>query len=548
MRHILPLALLLASPVQAEIFTLEAPISVVTLHPDGASVQRLLYVDLPPGRHEIEVVGLPPGFDGETLSFQPGPGVTLGAISLFRDRQPRGVAAVPSDVVQARDQVKALEAALRATDGEIALIRSRAEAARAELAALQALTVGAEGPLDPTLLRTLSAEVGAGALEALERATLAETAAREAEVAREDEVKALAEAKAALAALQPQGDGADPGPVLVLAVESQGGPAEILFESLTAEAAWAPSYDLNLVEKPAPTLHVTRALRLWQNSGEDWRHVMLKLSTGAARGANAPRRLQPDFLEIIKAGPLGEALDTEGEGGPVVLVDEPAPIVEQGPSFTPMRIASHGLVVTYSYPDPVTLLTGAGETRLQLDELAFTPEIFALATPLTSENAYVMAKVTNAGAEPLLPGPARFYRDGALVGSGTLPLWPQDVEQELGFGPLESLTVTRKIPDRSEGDSGLFSSDTERREEVQITAENRLPRAWPLRLRDRVPYSEQDDLEVTYEASPPETTRDLDGVRGILEWQMDLAPGAKAEIRLRTTMRWPEGMVLLDRY
>lgn len=545
LRHLLPLGLLLALPAKAEVFTLEAPVSAVTLHPDGAAVQRLVTLDLPPGRHELQVIGLPAQLDGETLSLHPGPGLRIGSTSLFFDRRPPGAVTRPPEVVAAEAEVKDLQAALRRKEAEIAEIRAGAEAARAEAAAIQALAAGTEGPLDPANLQALASAAGAGTKAALERAAAAEAEAREAEVAQEDLVKDLAKAEAALAALAPAG--AETGAVLTLAVESQGGAGAITLETLTAEAAWEPSYDLNLLTEGTPALELTRALRLWQNSGEDWHDVQLKLSTGAALEANAPDPLQPDPRQIFDAtisarptadAPVAEQMATQGADTEVFVSG----------AFAKIAPSSQGLVVTYNYPDPVTLLTGAGETRLQLDELAFTPEIFALATPLTSENAYVMAKVTNAGAEPLLPGPARFYRDGALVGSGTLPLWPQDVEQELGFGPLESLTVTRKTPDRSEGDSGLFSSDSERREEIVITAENHSPRAWPLRLRDRVPYSEQDDLEITYQASPSETTRDLDGARGILEWQMDLAPSAKAEISLRTTLRWPEGMVLIDRY
>lgn len=544
MRHFLPLALLLATPLRAEVFTLEAPVHAVTLHPDGAAVQRLLTVDLPPGTHELRVIGLPAGLDGGTLSLHPGPGLRLGSTSLFADRQPPGTAKRPPEVEAAEAEVKSRQAALRAKDAEIAQIRAGAEAARAEAAAIQALAGGAEGPLDPGSLQALANAAGAGTKAALERAAAAEAEAREAEVAREDLVKDLEKAEAAFAALSPPREA---GAVLTLAVESQGGAGAITLETLTAEAAWAPSYDLNLVTEGPPALDLTRALRLWQNSGEDWRDVELTLSTGAALRDNSARRLYPRLAEILDAGPLGPALNMEGEGGPVVVVDEPASAVETG-EFDFPRMRPQGLVMTYVYPKPITLLAGAGETQLPLDQLSLTPEVFALAIPLNDENAYVTAKVTNTGGELLLPGPARFYRDGALIGSGDLPLWPQGVEQELGFGPLESLMLSRKIPDRSEGDSGFFSSDTEQREEVQITAENHGSRAWPLRLRDRVPYSEQDDLEITYEATPPETTRDLDGVRGILEWQMDLAPAAKAEIVLRTTLRWPEGMVLLDRY
>jgi len=38
--------------------------------------------------------------------------------------------------------------------------------------------------------------------------------------------------------------------------------------------------------------------------------------------------------------------------------------------------------------------------------------------------------------------------------------------------------------------------------------------------------------------------QDPDGRRGVLEWQFDLAAGAKQEIRLEHSLTWPTGYVL----
>jgi hypothetical protein len=65
-----------------------------------------------------------------------------------------------------------------------------------------------------------------------------------------------------------------------------------------------------------------------------------------------------------------------------------------------------------------------------------------------------------------------------------------------------------------------------------------------VRLLDQVPYSEQEDLEITWSATPDPTETDVDGQRGILAWEFDLAAGEKREIGLAYSMSWPEGMVL----
>ena len=179
-----------------------------------------------------------------------------------------------------------------------------------------------------------------------------------------------------------------------------------------------------------------------------------------------------------------------------------------------------------------------------MDRIALTPDIFALAVPLSDDRGFVMAEVRNSGAEPLLPGSARFYRDGALVGGGAIAMLAAGDTVELGFGRLDSMIVTREVPMRTEGDRGVFTTATERTETAVIRINNATNRDWPLRVRDQVPYSEQEDLAITYTSTPPETDRDIKGQRGLLEWRMDVAAGAETEIRLEHSLSWPAGMVL----
>jgi Domain of unknown function (DUF4139) len=77
-----------------------------------------------------------------------------------------------------------------------------------------------------------------------------------------------------------------------------------------------------------------------------------------------------------------------------------------------------------------------------------------------------------------------------------------------------------------------------------LKVENLTDETWPVRLLDQVPYSEQEDLEITYSATPAPTETDVDGQRGILAWEFDLPAGATKEITLDHVISWPEGKVL----
>ena len=95
-----------------------------------------------------------------------------------------------------------------------------------------------------------------------------------------------------------------------------------------------------------------------------------------------------------------------------------------------------------------------------------------------------------------------------------------------------------------EGERGILTSATEVEEQAVLGVENLTGEAWKVRLLDRVPYSEQEELEISFEADPAPSEENVEGQRGILAWEFDLPAGETREIRLDTLMSWPEGKVL----
>jgi len=77
-----------------------------------------------------------------------------------------------------------------------------------------------------------------------------------------------------------------------------------------------------------------------------------------------------------------------------------------------------------------------------------------------------------------------------------------------------------------------------------VKIENLTGQDWDVLLRDAIPYSEQDDLEVELSASPSVARRDPDGQRGILEWDLEISAGETEEVTFDYTLTWPNGYVL----
>lgn len=523
----------LAAPALADRIQVQAPPSHVTLYPDGASVTRIVQVELPEGAHQLVLPGLPPGTDPASLRII-AEGARLGAVALQQGRAlPDGTPDSPA-VQAARDALRQAEAVLRERDAATATIRAEAEAAGDAIDFLRDLA-GAEGAASGDVA-VLVQSVEARILDARRRAIAAETAARESMQGREDLVRALDDARARLeAVLAPDAR----RETLLLTVQASGGPARIGITGLTHAAGWQPVYDLRL-DRAAGTLALDRGALVSQGSGEDWGDVTLTLSTARPSGQSAPSEVWPEITRIFPDQPLRQmTADATAERIEGFAMGKAAPAVLEEAQTDRL-----GLTVIYDYPAPVTIRDGVDALRLALKDATLTPEIHAEAVPRFDSSAYLVAEGQNTLGEPILPGRATLYADGAMVGQADVPLIAAGDDWQFGFGALDGVQLERRIPQREEGDRGLIRKSNSSDETALLIIRNLTDQDWPLRVIDRVPVSEQEDLVIGWQATPEPTTQDPDGKRGVLIWDSQIAAGAEQQIELITSLRWPEGMEL----
>ncbi|MDO5657589.1 MAG: DUF4139 domain-containing protein [Paracoccus sp. (in: a-proteobacteria)] len=537
MRRILTsTAILLATPLGAEVIETTAPVAQVTLYPDGASIAREIALDLPEGAHEIVVTGVPQGLDPAGLRVT-GEGATIGAVSMQQRRPLPDRAPDSAQVEAAREEVQRRERELHELDARIALIRADGRTAEDMISIIRTMsgTDGVAGD-DPF---AFAARAEARIREARAAMIEAETEALAAEQSREDYQRALDRARAAFAALTA---GPAPQNALIIAVEGAGGPAQIRVVASSHAAAWAPVYDLRLTQDDGQ-VQMDRGVLVWQQTGEDWTDAALTFSTARPSDRAAPSELSPRIIRAIDP----QTASSQRNGGPAAApaLTRESSDAAYGGGLAAMPVML-GATLIYDYPRPVTIRSGADALRLSLESATLEAEITAEAVPSRDNRAYLVADLVNSTGEVLLPGQATLYSDGAMVAQTALPLIPPDEEVALGFGAIDGIVLERRTPSRATGERGLISRTNRREETAILSARNLTGRDWPLRLVDQVPVSEQETLRVDWTASIPPTETDPEDKRGLLVWERDLAAGEVLEITLDTTITWPEGTVLRE--
>ena len=541
MRFALSVALCLSAPAHADSFTLRSTPDTVIVYPQGAKVTRNLSVALPAGTHDVILPDLP-----EEVLWQPSPqisvtGAVLGAVSLRGDALPPLADADPEAIEAARQTLKAAQQALtRHRDAE-ADIQLQSDAAAAQIAFLEGLTRNEGLPADVAGLRDIATMIGDQTLAARQQMLRAEQSVRDMGDRREELEKEVQAAQEALAALT---TARDDRAQLTLAVTAAADATARISVSYLVSARWQPVYDISLEQTDPARLSVKRGAAVTQQSGEDWQDVSLTLSTVQPSGRIAPSPIPPRRVRIVEpARPKADIAQLgQQRAAPMeAIVDAPAVMEEAVVAVA--RFAGPG--VSYVFPDPVTVANDVDATRITLDTLAFETEIFARAVPLRDSTAFLMARFTNTAPEPLYGGgEVAYYLDNGLIGFGDMAHIAAGEEAELSFGPIEDLQLERVVLDLNEGDSGILTRSNTRDEEIRISIDNIGGRTWPIELLDRVPFSEQEDLVITYSATPPPDQQNPEDLRGILRWDLELAGGDSQSIVLRQNLKWPDGMIL----
>ena len=531
----LALLALLATPAHADTTLATSHITAVTIYPYGAQVTRQIEITAPAGNHDILITDLPAAIDPSLIRLS-STDATIGTFALRTDRlPPRATPETPAQTA-AKSAVKQAEAALRSAEAKIASINAEVEAQQAQITFLTGIKLDGAGSTADSL-SAISTMIGTEVLTARLAALAAQGGLPAANDAVTKAQETLTKAQAALDALAT----ADADYAALSVTLTTSGPAHLTLTHFVEDAAWAPVYDMTL-DRLVPRLTIDRGVLVSQASGEDWSGVDLTLSTARPSDQSEPSTLYPDLKSIGDPAPP-VALDSMAEGGMAEPTMAPAAMVSESRGVS-ATLAYQGDAVIYHYPTPVDLANGVENLRLALDQLTMTPKIAAYAVPRADQTAFIVASLTSDAREILLPGTAYLHRDGALTGSTQIGALAPGGKLDLGFGAIDGIKLTRDMPERAMGDRGVFTTSTQLEEKATLKVENLTGDAWPIHLIDQIPYSEQEDLQVTYTADPAPTTENLDGQRGILAWDFDLAAGAAKEVTLNSVLSWPQGKEL----
>lgn len=529
----------MASPSWAADVDATSAIDTVTVYPDGATVTRIIAIDLPSGDSTLVAKDFPLGLDTSSIRVE-GEGSAKLTIGTIDARTPR---AAPVNLPELDKRIEALNDQRADLQGAIDSANARRKFAQ-RFAETSPAGLGEKGEARPIAeWRTAFAAVG-------EEIASADTAVR-------DATRKLREIDRQIAQLDVERKAKPPNKLEVrMDIAAPAATKATLRVTYNVRnARWLPLYDARLdtgAKDRKPQLELVRRAEVTQSTGEDWSNVTLGVSTvRIGRGGSAP-----ELNSLVAQYPQGPK---SLAAGAISDLARPAPVARQMQPQLSAKIAEAAepreradeqqavaeigdFQATFRIPGRVSLGAAEGAKALRIASMSVPADLMVRAAPVMDPTAFLEASFKQADDTTLLPGKVAIYRDGVFVGRGKLAASAKDDTVRLGFGADDKVKIERAVIKRNEGSAGLLVT-TSKTDERSFKTTIRNGHDFPIHvaIEDQLPVSESEDIVVEMlPATTPPTASNIRDRRGVLEWSFDAKPGETRDVNFAWRIRWPK--------
>ncbi len=540
-RLFLVLGLLSAVLLRAD--PVDSRISAVTVYQDRAVVTRTATVQLTGGTTELVFANLPQTLNEQSLQVS-GQGTAQASILDVSAKQTYVDYTPNARVKELEDQLKALGKQMRGLDDRHNLLNSQAITLdRMEAALFSPPTKDVPRPDLQQSIASLAYLSEQKTKIASERATLDEQ--------REELQNKINTLQNQLNELRGAGTKAFKT-VTVRVAAAQAGSLDVSLSYTVPGASWMPSYDARVASSER-TVQLDYFGIVRQRTGEDWKEVVLTLSTARPSLGGAAPELGVWALDVLRPQPKAPGESEVLELSPFVVqknrergyakattiagnrmeteIAPPAAAfaqasVEAGATSAVFKIAVSSSIPSDNSPQKVPVTSAT---------LKAVPEY--LTVPKRQQAAFLTSKVVNSSEFPLLTGAMNVFLDGTFVATSSLRTVMSGEKFDLALGVDDGIAIKHKRVNKFTELTGLTNSGTRITYEYLITVQNNKKTTERVIVTDQVPLSRYEKIVV--KQISPDTREVKPTDEGTLKWTLDLKPGEKRELTVKFTVDHP---------
>lgn len=201
-----------------------------------------------------------------------------------------------------------------------------------------------------------------------------------------------------------------------------------------------------------------------------------------------------------------------------------------------ISVADNELNMVYNIDLPYDMESNGKEQSVQLKESSVASVYKFYAAPKLDKEAYLLADIADWEQLNLIPGEANIIFEGTYVGKTMIDPNSTKDTLTLTLGRDKRVVVKRdKLVDVSS--VKFLGSNKKQVFSYEITVKNNKKEKISMLLKDQYPLSTNKDIEVeVQETSGADVNKDL----GILNWNIELAPGESKKYKLSYSVKYPK--------
>jgi len=318
-------------------------------------------------------------------------------------------------------------------------------------------------------------------------------------------------------------------------------------------ASWVSRYDVR-VDSAIDDCVLTYFGVITNSSGEDWKDVLIALSTAAPSLGGEPPKLYPLHLEFEDVSVRAAQAPTSARGfarrtSIAAEMDQEARETarrerekekEKKPQVNVMtsKVQNQGTSATYHIDRKSTIASDNKPHKVTIAKTSVDAVMEYVVVPAKSENAYLKAKATNTTAYQLLEGDMNVFMDGLFVTTSKLQRTNPGEEFQLYLGIDSGVRVEVKPTARQEEPPGLFKTKMTKTMKYNTVIRNNKKNPITVLIYDQLPFASDKSIRVTVK-EPADNSEYTISEESIMKRSITLNPTKERGLKLTYVIEYP---------
>ena len=370
------------------------------------------------------------------------------------------------------------------------------------------------------------------------------------------------------------------GEIIVNLSANTTGRSVIKFSYVVNAAKWYPAYDIRSKDAGSPLeIHLRSKISQW--TGEEWKDVTLKLSTGNPTIDNTQPDLYTWELNAHKEQPVSDSkrkyrtTSNPNFGGTynATVTDQNAAVAEQTKeeydklenesntlqfsSVKPGVTSTYTLNgitdlstsssmyttvvqgqnnIEYNITIPYTIPSDAKEYDVDIQTYTLNPLYNYYSAPKFDKDAFLIAQLLDWEQYNLMPGYANIYYQGSFVGSTYFNTQSTNDTLNLSLGRDKSVIIERKKT-KDYAKTQVVGTQQKTTMAIEINIRNTKSKPVTLELEDQIPTSAIKEINIDLlEDGGAKYKKET----GALTWKIELGAGETKTIKFSYEVKYPK--------